>query len=484
MRIKLLTASALTGMLVLTSLGSAFAHGAMGGQGEFKDLGDAQFAQSAITTLAAQGLLNGVSSTQFDPGAPVTLGQLAAILLRYQGKVQAQSSFSGQVQTAQGDGYFQNIGTNTNPGEDATRAQAMAMISSSLGLQGPGTSVEASLLGGFHDRGKVPDWAKGSLALGVQLGLLQGDQGNLIPGGDLTRAELAVLLMRLEQLLGSSQSVQNSTVRGTFVGTGTTTGPTGQTQSTVTVSVYGAQSVSSSGTTTTQAGTDETFTVSPTAQVFYGNQVSTLGSFNAGDPVFITLDQDGEAAVIVDTAQTQVQTQAGTVTGTVYQVSSSAISITAPPGGQGQEDRGDQGSLAPGTYPLSSSVAVVVGGMSGNLSNVQPGDVVRLVVDGSGQVTMIIVRAETETVSGMVMRLHEDWLMLYTSSGLVRVEVNGATQITRNGQAAALTDLQPGDQLQAQGVSGEGGLVAQTITATGSTTPSPLNPTAPSGSGD
>ncbi len=485
MRMKVLAASALTGMLVLASVGSAFAHGKMGGPGEFKDLGNAQFAQSAITTLAAQGLLNGVSQTQFDPGAPITLGQLGAILLRYQGKVQAQSSFAGQVQTAQSDGYFQNIGANANPGEDATRAQAMAMITSSLGLQGPGAGAEASLFGSFQDRGEVPGWAKGSLALGVQLGLLQGDQGNLIPGGDITRAELAVLLMRLEELLGASQTVQNSTVRGTFVGSGTTTGPTGQTQSTVTVSVYGLQPVSTGGTTTTaQTGTNETFTVSPAAQIFYGNQVSTLASFKAGDPVVITLDQDGEAGVIVDTAPTQVQTQAGTVTGTVYQVSSSAISITAPSGGQGQQDRGDQGNLAPGTYPLSSSVAVVVGGMSGNLSNVQPSDLVRLVVDSSGQVTMIIIEAQAETVSGMVMRTHEDWLMLDTSSGMVRVEVTGATQITRNGQAATLMDIQPGDQLQAQGVASEGGLVAQTITATGSTTPTPLNPTAPSESGD
>lgn len=83
MRIKLLAASALAGVLLLPSVGSAFAGGPKGGSGEFKDLADAQFAQSAITMLAAQGLVNGVSQTQFDPGAPITLGQLAAILLRY-----------------------------------------------------------------------------------------------------------------------------------------------------------------------------------------------------------------------------------------------------------------------------------------------------------------------------------------------------------------------------------------------------------------
>ena len=472
MRMKVLASAVLTGVLVLASVGSAFADGPKGGSGEFRDLGNAQFAQSAIMTLAAQGVVNGVTSTQFDPGAPITLGQLSAILLRYQGKVTAQSSFSSQLQTAQEDGYFSGIGSQASSGENATRAQAMSMIASALGLSGAGTAAEGSVLGQFQDRGRVPAWAQGSMSLGVQLGLLKGDRGNLMPQGDITRAELAVLLMRIEQLLGASSTVQNSTVRGTFVSAGSVTGTTGQTQQTVTLSVYGTQSTSGS-TGSTATGTSETFTVSPVAQVFYGNQTSTLASFKVGDPIFLTLDQDGQAAVIVDTASTEVQTQAGTVTGTVYQVNSGSISITAPSSGGEQEQ---QGSLGPGTYPLSSSVGVVLGGMAGNVSNVAAGDLVRLVIDSSGQVTLIIVKSQVEGVSGTVWRTHEDWLMLATSQGFVRVMANGQTQITRNGQTATLQDIMPGDQVQAQGVSGEGGLVAQTITVTGTTSPSPLNP--------
>lgn len=494
MRIKLLAAGALTGTLVLASLGSAFAAGPKSAGYHFKDLADAGFAQSAITTLAAQGLVNGVSQTTFAPGAPITLGQLAAILLRYQGKVQAQSSFSGQVQTAEREGYFRSLGKAVAPGRDATRAQAMAMIADSLGIKGPATSVQASMLGQFHDKGKVPGWAKGSMALGVQLGLLKGDRGNLMPQGDITRAELAVLLMRLEQLLGLSQTVQSSTVRGAFVSSGTTTNASGQTQSTVTVSVYGAQPVTGSTgstgttgtpgstgstggtgstgtTTTTQTGTSETFTVSPVAQIFYGNQASTLASFKAGDPIFMTLDQDGEAAVIVDTAPTQVETQAGTVTGTVSQVSSSSITIAGPTGGE-QEDHGN---LQPGTYTLGSSVGVVLGGMAGNISNVQPGDLVRLVVDSSGQVTLIIVKAQALTVSGTVLGTRGDWLMLSTQTGFVRVVADDSTQITLNGQTATMQDVGAGEQVQAQGVAGEGGLVAQTITATGTATTPPTS---------
>lgn len=250
----------------------------------------------------------------------------------------------------------------------------------------------------------------------------------------------------------------------------------------MTLSVYRVQPISQTGTTgTTQTGTDQTFTVSPVAQIFYGNQVSTITAFKAGDPVFITLDQDSEAAVIVDTAATQVRTQAGTVTGTVYQLSPSSITIAAA-GGQDQE-QGQEGDLGPGSYPLSSSVGVVVGGMSGNLSNVQSGDLVRLVVDASGQVTLIIVKAEAASISGTVLKVQRNWLFVDTTSGFVRVLATGATEITRNGQSATVMDIQAGDQVQAQGTEGEGGMAAATITATGSTTSLPLKPVPQSGNG-
>jgi len=479
MRWKLLAAASLAGTLVLASVGSAFAGGPKGPPGGFDDLGNAQFAQSAIAVLAGQGLLNGVTPTTFAPGAPVTLGQVAAVLMRYQGRVALQSSFGEQVTAAQQAGYFQGIGAGSSPAMLATRAQTMAMIAAALGLTGPGPSAQANLLGRFHDRGKVPAWAKGSMALGVQLGLLLGNQGDLAPNGDLTRAEFAVLLLRLEQLLGTGQTAASTTVKGTYVSSGTTAAatPGGQAQQTIALSVYGG--------TGTQGTATQTLTVSPAAQIFLGNQTATLAAFQAGDPVTVGLDQDGEALVIVDTATTAVQMQAGTVQGSVYQVSSTSISVTASANGPGGEGPGDmqQGSLQPGTYPLSSSVQVVIGGMAGNLSNVQTGDLVQLVVQ-SGQVSLIIIRAQNATVTGTVERLQRDGLIVATAQGPVRVAITPSTVVTLGGQTANLGQLAVGDNVVAQGVSGEGGLVAQTVAATAGTSSGQQGAATQSGSGD
>ncbi len=178
--------------------------------------------------------------------------------------------------------------------------------------------------------------------------------------------------------------------------------------------------------------------------------------------------------MIVDTAPTEVQTQAGTATGAVSQIDSNSITIAAA-SGQGGEDRGggkDQGNLPAGTYNLSSSAAVVLGGMAGSLSDVHQGDIVRLVVDAQGQVTLIIVKAQAAAVSGTVAMVREDWFALLTANGLVRVDLSDQAQITRNGQAATMQNLQIGDQVQAQGIESEDGLAAQTVTATGSATQS------------
>ncbi len=438
MRTKLLASGALAGTLVLASVGSAFTDGG----GHFKDLAKAHFAESAIMMLSAEGLVHGVSQTKFEPRAPITLGQFAAILVRFQGKAYAQASLSSQVRTAKEDGLFARIGGDKASLHDASRAQAMAMIASALGLQGPGSSVDARLLGKFHDKSEVPEWAQGGMALGVQLGLVQGDQGDLAPQGEITRAELAVVLLRIEELLGYGTSVGSSTAEGTFVNSGTTTTTSGQTQGTITVSAAGPQPTSTSGGSgSTQTATSETSNVSPSAQIFYGNQTSTLANFKAGDPVFIGLDQDGQAAVIVDTAPTEVETQAGTSGGRRLADRLEHDTISAA-SGQGGEH---QGNLPAGTYNLSSSVAVVLDGTAGSLSDVHQGDLVRLIGDASGQVTLIIVKAQAASVSSTVATLHKDWFALLTANGLVRVDLADQAQITRNGQPAT-DDAGPSDR--------------------------------------
>ncbi len=473
MKYKPLAAMALALSMVFATVGTAFADGGNGGQ-DFKDLGEAAWAQSAITLLASQGLVNGVTPTQFDPQGSLTLAQLAAILVRYQGNTSGSQTFSQQVTTAESEGMLSGISGTQNLQSTATRAQAMAMIMAALKLQtGGNLGQEMRVLAHFHDGGDIPGWARKGLALAVQLGIMQGSAGNLMPGGTLTRAQLAVILQRIEVLLGISPTVQGSTVQGTYVGTSTVTSSTyGTTTENIILNV---PSSSTSGTVTGTVygnvyGSQESFAVSPTAQIYLGSQPSQLSSFSVGDPITLTLDSSGNAVVIVDT-QGQLPTGtgvAGTATGTVTAVSSTQISIGGGGfGHHGKKGEQEDGNLGPGTYNLDANANVVVNGQAGTLSQVQSGDVVRLVVDSSGNVSTIIVLAQQQTLTGTLLFGSEDWLLIQTSSGPMRVLANGQTQITLNGQQAKLSDIAAGDQITAVGMQGEGGLAATTITAAG-----------------
>ncbi len=371
MRSKLFIVAGLAGTLALSTFGSVAAEGHHGG---YKDLARAKWAATAINMLSQQGLLNGVTPSEFAPQKPITIGQLAAILLRFQGHAKAGESFGAEVDQASRDGMMSGLGGEVGTGREATRAQAMTMIVDALGLQG---QTQLGSLTTFRDDHKVPGWARHSLALAVGLGLLEGSQGNLMPEDTITRAQLAVILQRIELALGLGQA---SSVSGTFVGTGTTT-VNGQAAQTITIQPYSGSQ-------------PQTYTIASNAQIDYGSQTGALSSFKAGDQVMLTLDQSGDASVIVDVqgASTQ-QAHAGSIFGTVTAVGNGQITIQASQNQGDDQGEDDHGSLPSGTYSLSPAVKVVIPGEGahGSVSQVQAGSLVRLVVGPSGLVTMIIV---------------------------------------------------------------------------------------------
>jgi len=76
-----------------------------------------------------------------------------------------------------------------------TRIQAGVIVSNILRAVGYTTPADLSR---FRDAADLPDWAKSALVSGV----LNGNQGLLMPNADITRAEATVVLLRLFRDLG------------------------------------------------------------------------------------------------------------------------------------------------------------------------------------------------------------------------------------------------------------------------------------------
>ncbi len=188
---------------------AVYAHQASSGQGAspFKDLSQqAPWADAAVAALQRAGVVNGTSSTTFTPDQSVTFAQLATMLAR----LQAGSGASGTATPAgtptwaqkamawaQAAGVLAGERGLPAPNAPLTRAQAVLMLinAAGLGAQAAGQSATAIDL-----KGTPPAWAHGALALAIQLGLLQGSNGQLLANQPLTRAQMAVLLARLAVL--------------------------------------------------------------------------------------------------------------------------------------------------------------------------------------------------------------------------------------------------------------------------------------------
>lgn len=82
------------------------------------------------------------------------------------------------------------------PNQRVTRAELAVLLSRAAGLEGGKAAAS-----GFSDAALIPAWARAAAASANASGLLQGrDGGRFAPAAQTTRAEAAVVLLRLLQL--------------------------------------------------------------------------------------------------------------------------------------------------------------------------------------------------------------------------------------------------------------------------------------------
>jgi hypothetical protein len=172
------------------------------------------WAKDAVNDMGSRMVINGVNDQMFDPNADITRAEFAAIIVRGLGlklgegqtafaDVPADSWYAGAVETASGYGLITGFEDGTfQPDAPITREQAMNIIAKAMKLTGLADQTSAadaaSVLAAFTDAGSVGNWAKDSLALAAQAGLITGREYNKLEAkANVTRAEVAVLIQRL-----------------------------------------------------------------------------------------------------------------------------------------------------------------------------------------------------------------------------------------------------------------------------------------------
>ena len=194
--------SALTALCLALALlpGTAFA------AGTFADVPDAAWYSQAVQYVSEHNMMGGTGGSAFSPNSPTSRGMLVTVLHRMEGTPSASGAAftdvpAGQwyapavawagangIVTGYSDGSFQ-------PNAPVTREQLAAILYRYARYKGYRVTASGDAAA-FPDGDRVSAYAVDAVNWAVGTGLLQGSDHMLAPNGGATRAQTATILMR------------------------------------------------------------------------------------------------------------------------------------------------------------------------------------------------------------------------------------------------------------------------------------------------
>lgn len=202
-------------MALLTVAGMAAASvSAADAELPFKDVKKKKWFYSAVEYVYTNGIMNGTSKTLFEPQTPVTRAMFVAMLGRLHGAEETKSSFkdipaknsswySGYVGWASDNGIVTGFPDNTfRPDDKLTREQMATIISRYIDYAGILTTISTEPTAYFKDEKSIGKWAREYVDDMRTIGIVEGDElGRFNPSANLTRAEAATTVKRLDEMI-------------------------------------------------------------------------------------------------------------------------------------------------------------------------------------------------------------------------------------------------------------------------------------------
>ena len=174
----------------------------------FSDVTESDWFYDAVTYAYENGLMDGVGMGLFAPNSDTTRAQLVTILHRLAGQpapsgdsgfsdVETGTWYTDAVAWAAQNGIVNGVSdTQFAPGDDITREQLAVILYRYATYQGYDVSQRADL-SGFVDAGTISTYAQEALSWANAQGLVLGfEDDSLRPQGTATRAQIAAVLMR------------------------------------------------------------------------------------------------------------------------------------------------------------------------------------------------------------------------------------------------------------------------------------------------
>lgn len=187
----------------------------------FEDVTPGDWFYEAVQYVYGKDLMKGTSETQFSPYASTQRGMIVTILHRLEGTPAAEASAFADVEA--GQWYANAVGwgsangvvegysaTEFRPLQNITREQLAAILYRYAQLKGYDTSKRADL-SGYSDASAISAYALEAMRWAVAEGLIAGKtETTLAPGGEATRAEAAMILMRFCETIAAAPAANET----------------------------------------------------------------------------------------------------------------------------------------------------------------------------------------------------------------------------------------------------------------------------------
>lgn len=174
--------------------------------GRFEDVNASDWFHEYVDFAVSNGLFGGMSETTFEPNTAMTRAMLVTVLWRYAGQPKEGTNkfsdvpegqwYTDAVAWAAHNGIVGGVGNHRfDPNGNITREQMATILyryASGIGLD----TTASEDLERFPDGNVVSDYAKHALRWAVAEGLINGSDGQLLPQGNATRAQVAAIMMR------------------------------------------------------------------------------------------------------------------------------------------------------------------------------------------------------------------------------------------------------------------------------------------------
>ncbi len=175
----------------------------------FTDVTEGDWFYGCVEYVYENGLMDGVSDTTFEPNGEVTRAQLVTILWRLDGEpvvnyllsftdVESGEWYTEAVRWAASEGIVEGVSdTEFAPNAPVTREQFAAILYRYAQYKGMDVVTLEENLNGFSDNSSISSYAVQAMNWSVGQGILTGvTDATLEPQGTATRAQCAAMLMR------------------------------------------------------------------------------------------------------------------------------------------------------------------------------------------------------------------------------------------------------------------------------------------------